>query len=316
MGERLRTDAARTRQGNGPPVLAVADEAEVVAAVLDRDEVDVAYAQDPRRSVGAATGAAREHADEASRETGSDPSPNRPAAPPQRIVTHVPESTLATMTFTGFPAEAFDFYVRLGMDNSRPFWQANKSVYDTQVKAPLLAALEELEAYGPFQIFRPYRDVRFAKDKTPYKENAGAYGEGEGGTGYYLALNATSLFAGAGYYGFAADQMERFRTAVDADGTGGDLAARVAAMEKKGFTVGAISELKTAPRGYPKDHPRIALLRRKGLFVGKEWPVAKWMHTKAAVGKVRDVWEAARHVTDWLDAHVGPSTLPPEDSWR
>ena len=171
------------------------------------------------------------------------------------------------MTFTGFPAEAFDFYVRLGMDNSRPFWQANKSVYDTQVKAPLLAALEELEAYGPFQIFRPYRDVRFAKDKTPYKENAGAYGEGEGGTGYYLALNATSLFAGAGYYGFAADQMERFRTAVDADPTGGDLAARVAAMEKKGFTVGAISELKTAPRGYPKDHPRIALLRRKGLAV-------------------------------------------------
>ena len=169
MGERLRTDAARTRQGDGPPVLAVADEAEVVAAVLDCDEVDVSYAQDPRRSIGAAAGAARERADEASGsgKTGRDPPPNGPAAPPQRIVTHVLESTLAGMTFTGFPAEAFDFYVRLGMDNSRPFWQANKAVYDTQVKAPLLAALEELEAYGPFQIFRPYRDVRFAKDKTP-----------------------------------------------------------------------------------------------------------------------------------------------------
>ena len=221
------------------------------------------------------------------------------------------------MTFTGFPTAALDFYDDLEVDNSKTFWEAHKATYTEAVAAPMKALTAELAPeFGQAKIFRPYRDVRFAKDKTPYKENAGAYGEGEGGTGYYLALNATSMFAGAGYYGFAADQMERFRTAVDADGTGGDLAARVAAMEKKGFTVGAISELKTAPRGYPKDHPRIALLRRKGLFVGKEWPVAKWMHTKAAVGKVRDVWEAARHVTDWLDAHVGPSTLPPEDSWR
>ena len=66
--------------------------------------------------------------------------------------------------------------------------------------------------------------------------------------------------------------------------------------------------LKTAPRGYPKDHPRIELLRRKGLVVGREWPLAKWMHTKAVVGRVRDTWRAAAPMNEWLDAHVGPST--------
>ncbi|HAP75946.1 MAG TPA: TIGR02453 family protein [Acidimicrobiaceae bacterium] len=220
------------------------------------------------------------------------------------------------MGFTGFPSEAFDFYARLQLDNSRTFWQANKPVYDTAVRGSLLAALDELHEYGPFQVFRPHRDVRFSKDKTPYKENAGGYGEAEGGTGYYLALDANGLFAGAGYYQFASDQMERFREAVAADGTGSELAGLAAELEKKGYRLGSISELKTAPRGYPKDHPRIELLRRKGLFVGMEWPLAKWMHGKAAIAKIRGVWEAARPVTDWLDTQVGPSTLPPEELRR
>jgi len=220
------------------------------------------------------------------------------------------------MAFTGFPDEAFDFYARLHLDNSRTFWQANKATYDGPVKGSIEAALDELQDYGPFSVFRPYRDVRFAKDKTPYKENAGAYGESQAGTGYYLALDANGIFAGAGYYQFASDQMERFRTAVDAEATGSDLAAKAASLAKKGYNIGAISELKTAPRGYPRDHSRIEFLRRKGLFVGMEWPQAKWMHSKGALAKIRGVWEAARPVTDWLDTHVGPSTLPPEEFRR
>ena len=90
------------------------------------------------------------------------------------------------MTFGGFPTEAFTFFERLAADNSRSFWQANKPTYEATVRGPMLALLDELAEFGPFNIFRPYRDVRFAMDKTPYKENIGAYGESDGGAGYYV----------------------------------------------------------------------------------------------------------------------------------
>ena len=217
------------------------------------------------------------------------------------------------MAFSGFPAAAFEFYERLSADNSRPFWQANKQVYEQAVKRPVEEFVEAIGDYGPLQLFRPYRDVRFAKDKTPYKDAAGAAGESEGGTWYYVQINAAGLLTGAGYYDMRSDQLERFRAAIDAEATGNELVALARAAEQKGLTVGSISSLKTAPRGFAKDHPRIELLRRKGLFVSKQWPVAKWMHTKQAVPKLIGVWQDAADLTGWLDAHVGPSTLPPDD---
>lgn len=217
------------------------------------------------------------------------------------------------MTFTGFPIEAIAFYEGLAADNSRTYWQANKSVYDESVKAPMLALLEDLTEFGPFRMFRPYKDVRFAKDKTPYKEHSGAYGESEGGAGYYVQFSATGIFAGSGYYSMANDQLERFRGAIDSEATGGQLLALCAQLEIEGLRLGAMSELKTAPRGYAKDHPRIEFMRRKGLFAGRDFPLAKWMHTKAVVGRIRDVWTSAADLNAWLDSHVGPSTLPPDD---
>ena len=219
------------------------------------------------------------------------------------------------MAFTGFPAAAFDFYERLAADNSRPFWQANKSVYEEAVRGPMLELTEALSEHGPFQIFRPYRDVRFANDKTPYKENIAALSESRGGTSLYIQLGAGGMLAGCGYYHMASDQLERFRAAIDLEATGADLAHRAAALERSGLRLGAMDELKTAPRGFPKDHPRIDFLRRKGLYVAQEWPLAKWMHTRQVVTKISNTWKVSEEVTDWLDAHVGPSTLPPSDGW-
>mgnify|MGYP003341036548 FL=1 len=75
----------------------------------------------------------------------------------------------------------------------------------------------------------------------------------------------------------------------------------------------SIGELKTAPRGYTKDHSRIALLRRKGLMVSKWWEPAAWMATKSLVTRVRDAWETGAAMNSWLDTHVGPSTLAPDE---
>jgi uncharacterized protein (TIGR02453 family) len=218
--------------------------------------------------------------------------------------------------FRGFPPQAVSFYEALHADNSRAFWQAHKSEYDSFVKAPMLDLLAELADHGPFHVFRPYQDVRFAKGRPPYKEQIGAYGESEGGAGHYVQFSADGLMIGAGYYAMASDQLARFREAVADDARGGELATLVEDAGRTGLSAGAISELKTAPRGYPKDHPRVEILRRKGLIMHRSWPVAPWLHTAKVVTRVRDGWERARPVCEWLDAHVGPTTLAPEDAER
>lgn len=217
------------------------------------------------------------------------------------------------MAFTGFPPEAFEFYARLEADNSKAFWQANKTTFDTAVKAPMLALCAEFAEHGPFHVFRPYNDLRFAKNRPPYKTAQAAIAEGEGGSGYYVQLAADSMMAAAGYYVMARYQLQRFRAAVDADGTGEEVVTLVDELAAAGYQIAAHDELKTAPRGFARDHPRIALLRRGGLMASRSWPIAPWMHTVAAVDKVGEAWAGTAAMCGWLDAHVGPSTMAPDE---
>ncbi|MDX2380623.1 MAG: DUF2461 domain-containing protein [Acidimicrobiia bacterium] len=215
------------------------------------------------------------------------------------------------MTFTGIPPAALVFYEQLEADNSKAFWQANRQTYLDVVKGPVEELCEALGDYGPFHLFRPHNDLRFSKNKPPYKVHQGAYGESEGGAGFYFQLSAQGLMCGCGYYAMAKDQLARFRKAVDAEATGAEIADIVAGFGR-GFEVGAISELKTAPRGYPKDHPRIELLRRKGLIASKTFGAPKWLHTKQVPAKICSTWDTVIEMNAWLDAHVGPSELEPE----
>lgn len=219
----------------------------------------------------------------------------------------------ADATFTGFPTEALTFYERLAADNDKAFWQANRTTFEESVRAPMEHLCDALDDYGPFHLFRPYNDMRFAKNRPPYKTHQGAYGESEAGAGYYVQISADGLMCGAGYYSMAKDQLARFRAAVDADATGAEIDAITDELARR-FTIGAIDELKTAPRGFPTDHPRIALLRRKGLMASKDFGAPSWLHTRRAATEVGKAWRTMRPLCDWLDAHVGPSTLPPPDA--
>jgi uncharacterized protein (TIGR02453 family) len=218
------------------------------------------------------------------------------------------------MAFKGFPIEAVEFYEGLIGDNSRTYWQAHKVVYERAVKGPMTELLDELSDYGPFHVFRPHKDVRFSKDKTPYKDHIAAYGESEGGAGFYVQFSAAGIVAGSGYYHMAGDQLDRFREALDGDRVGAEIVAITDRLRVKGLEITAIGSLKTAPRGYPRDHPRIELLRLKGLVATHHWKPAKWMQTKAVVERVRDTWSAAAPLNAWLDAHVGPSTVAPDEN--
>lgn len=209
------------------------------------------------------------------------------------------------MTFRGWPSEALEFYEGLAADNSKTYWTAHKAFYEAQVHEPmgeLLAALEP--EFGPGKIFRPYRDVRFSPDKSPYKTHLGAWLEAGG----YLQLSADGLAAGCGMYEMAPDQLDRYRRAVADGRTGAELTAVIAAVEHARITVHGHGSLKTAPRGYPKDHPRVDLLRHRGLTTWKQWPAAAWLGTAAAKTRIVDFLRASRPLREWLDLNVGPSS--------
>ena len=215
--------------------------------------------------------------------------------------------------FKGIPADAFDFFEELAANNNKAWWTENKERYDANVKGPVEALLAEVESeFGPAKVFRPYRDVRFSKDKTPYKTNLGATTRAKDGTIYYLALQPDGMYVGGGYYRMAKDQIARFRAAVDDAKKGPALESLLATAQKAGLEIGG-DRLVRVPPGFDKEHPRGELLKHKGLYLGRQLEPAAWMGTTKAVDRVTKIWRDVQPVTKWFHKHVGPSDDP--DAW-
>ena len=179
----------------------------------------------------------------------------------------------------------------------------------------MLLLLAELDVeFPPLRMFRPNRDVRFSKDKSPYKLWAGATSDSRavGGTGYYLRVEASGLVTGCGAMVMARDQLGRFRAALGDDSSGRRLEKLTTELAARSLPVtsGAEPPLKTSPPGYPKTHPRAELLRWKGAVVIKEYEEADWMHTRQALDRIRDVWRGAEPLKKWIDTHVAISEAP------
>jgi uncharacterized protein (TIGR02453 family) len=166
----------------------------------------------------------------------------------------------------------------------------------------LVAALAS--EFGEAHVFRPNRDTRFSVDKTPYKTAIAAH-LGKGG---YVQFSADGLGVGCGMYMMSSDQLERYRRAVDANRSGAALERLVARLEEQGIEVTGRQQLTTAPKGYPKDHPRIELLRNKGLHAWQEWPFGAWLATRTVVDRVTESLRATKPLMQWLNKEVGPAS--------
>ena len=207
------------------------------------------------------------------------------------------------MSFTGFPVAALDFYDDLEVDNTKSFWESHKHVYKESVEAPMKALMAELEPeFGTAKVFRPYRDVRFAKDKTPYKTHQGAYVAVGPATGWYVEISPRGLRTGAGFYEASGTRLAAFREAVAHERFGPELEALVAGLEQQGFEVGG-ERLKTSPRGFDSDHPRIELLRHKSLTLNRSHGFGPEIHTPVALDLVREDWRALRPLVEWAQRH-------------
>jgi uncharacterized protein (TIGR02453 family) len=210
--------------------------------------------------------------------------------------------------FAGFPDEALSFYDGLEADNSKTYWSDRREVYERCVRRPMLALLAQLEPeFGPAGVFRPHRDVRFSADRSPYKTHVGALVRDEGGGSLYVQVSAAGLLAAGGAYSFSRDQLSRYREVVGAEGAAGEaLAQLVAGLTGEGFDL--IGEaLRRGPRGVEPAHPRIELLRRKGMAASRDHGVEPWLGTADCAEVVARTWRRVAPLNAWLARHVGPA---------
>ena len=210
----------------------------------------------------------------------------------------------------GIPEQALDFYEGLEADNSKAYWTDHKAVYDDAVKAPLQALLSALEPeFGAAKLFRPYRDVRFSKDKTPYKTAAAAAIGDDVQGGLYLQLSAAGLMVAGGAHGLATDQARRLRAAAADDLAGPVLVAVLDDLQAAGFAVEG-ERLKRVPpelRDVPAAAGRADLLTLKTVFAIRTHAPAPWLHTSEVLEVVRRDWRGVQPLLHWLAQHVGPS---------
>ncbi|WES64151.1 DUF2461 domain-containing protein [Microbacter sp. GSS18] len=208
------------------------------------------------------------------------------------------------MSFSGMNPDALAFYADLGAHNTKEWWTANKARYDENVRAPFEAIGDELAGeFGPVKIFRPYRDVRFSADKSPYKLHIGLVSRSS--PAHYLQLSADGLMTGGGLYDVSPGVLARFRAIVDDNRLVGDLEATLDEVRESGFDVMSGDALRTAPRGFTADHPHIGLLRLKRLAVGRREAPADWMWTPQALDEVRERWRTVSIWCDWLTDNLG-----------
>jgi uncharacterized protein (TIGR02453 family) len=218
---------------------------------------------------------------------------------------------------SGFSPAATEFFEDLEDQNTREFWLAHKDVFEREVREPMAALLDSLPAeYQPFKVFRMNRDIRFSADKSPYKTMHGA-AHGMPGAVHYLHLDASGLMVACGSYMMPPDELERYRAAVAADSSGEELSKILAALGRRRslrLSPGGAEPLKTAPRGFPRDHPRADLLRQKGLIAMRTRPAAELENGTRLRTFVVETFEMCSDLIDWLKRYVGGSSSSTEDA--
>ncbi|HEY8925100.1 MAG TPA: DUF2461 domain-containing protein [Polyangia bacterium] len=184
--------------------------------------------------------------------------------------------------FEGFDRDALQFWHELASEMSKEWFAANKARYESVWVQPMLALLRDVgrglaPAYRPFELAEPgvlriYRDLRFSRDKTPYKTHiaglirlAGDRIAEAGHAALYLHLGLDEEYAGVGCYQFDATRTARWRRAV-VGAPGRALLQILARLRRKGYAPGGYEHYARVPKGFAADHPRAELLKYKGII--------------------------------------------------
>jgi len=221
------------------------------------------------------------------------------------------------MGFSGFADGSAKFFRALSRNMTREWFQAHKQEFELGYQQPMQALLEEVrmgadKAYTYCdleepKLFRIYRDVRFSKDKAPYKLHcAGVIATKLRGKvtevpmALYFHVGQPNSFGAAGHYMMSPSMLQGFRNAVADDKRGKELDKLLASLKKKGFTTHSYGTYARVPKGFDPEHPRAEHLKRKGLTVDfPELPKGILASPKLVPWLVTQV-KAAAPLVEWL----------------
>jgi uncharacterized protein (TIGR02453 family) len=224
------------------------------------------------------------------------------------------EETMTT-AFVGMPDEGLAFLEDLEERNTKDFFDANKTVFKEQVQAPFAALVEAAAGrlrrtvpnLGQPKIFRIYRDLRFAKDKTPYKTSMSASvplrpAESGAGvdTGFYVNVGPAGLYTASGLYHAGRPELERVRAAIADPDSGPELEAILRKAAGKGLEPW-LDPLQRMPRAWPPDHPRAGLLKARSLVLNRQHERAPWLQTGELLDHLLADWKAMIPFNRWLE---------------
>ncbi|MEI9889008.1 MAG: DUF2461 domain-containing protein [Rhizomicrobium sp.] len=227
------------------------------------------------------------------------------------------------MAFAGFPKDFFAFFQELKAHNERPWFEDNKQRFRDSVQAPMSAFIEAMRprlakvsknfVADPRptggSMFRIYRDVRFSKDKRPYKENAGCQFRHAGGKdvhapSFYMHFAADEVFYGGGMYMPDPLALGKIRDAIVAHPAKWKAITADKTFVKTFGGLGTDHTLARPPRGYAPDHPLIADIKKKSFFAIRESGVKAAQSAKFP-DEVGAVFKAASPLMKFLCAAQG-----------
>ncbi len=222
--------------------------------------------------------------------------------------------------------DALAFLRALARHNNREWFTANRARYEQSLRQPMSALVEALDvrlaSLAPEIIgdprrsmFRIHRDVRFSRDKSPYKTNAGCWfyhqdaGRGvgvdaEGGAGYYFHLEPAGSFVAGGIWMPSAGALTRIRAALADDPAGFGKIVRAPAFRRRYGRLSEDAMLKRLPRGYAPGHPAEEWLRYKSFIVSRALTPAI-VTSPRLVSTLAADFKALRPLVRWLNGALG-----------
>jgi uncharacterized protein (TIGR02453 family) len=206
------------------------------------------------------------------------------------------------MTFEGFTVGIYDFYDELAANNNREWWLENKKRYEDLVRRPLEQLVEQLEPeFGALKVFRPNRDVRFSADKRPYNEHASfVSGGGAAAAPVGVRIGAHGLWIAGGYWQPSPAELAQFRKAVDSPIRAAECEEILRTVRAAGFDFDPDNRVKTAPRGWSVDHPRIELLRLTSLAMIRDVGKPGWLLSPTAADEIAQQFRVVSMWGTWV----------------
>lgn len=224
----------------------------------------------------------------------------------------------STAKFTGFPGEGLDFLQDLRNNNNKAWFNAHKKLYENCLVAPARAFIMEmgrkLQSIAPDiiydprtdrSLFRIYRDIRFSRNKAPFKEHLGIlFWEGTAPklqcSGFYFQIEPNSLLLAAGLYEFTPALMQKYRDAVMNEKQGASLLKALQAVQAAGDYVISSDQYKRVPRGYDPEYKYAQLLLFKSLGAITQIPLPPQVYSAELLDFCLDHFKNLSPLHRWL----------------